>query len=298
MSSLNTMFDVATTREAALLMHPPGVVFALLALLPRSVRCWLDMTPVGRGHLAAGANTWPAVNLEADAYLNPLATIQSAAGLLAEEDTSAEVRQELLGIVSKECARLSASIVGLLYRAPALAPPQVREGDITAIIQGAAKEAEFALCGRNIRVLQGNLDQIQPLITFLALSAVHPAPAGDEPVLSAHLAREGIFLAVTHRGRGSFINSVAMRLFGSGREIADSGSAIAREVVRQHGGTMTRSFNARKEQEFSLWLPCGGTRERGGVDGMADHTGGNEILGTPACTNVYVRNGPKSSVVK
>jgi hypothetical protein len=34
LSSLNTMFDIATTRALATQMHPPGIVFVLLAVLP------------------------------------------------------------------------------------------------------------------------------------------------------------------------------------------------------------------------------------------------------------------------
>ena len=49
LTSLNSMFDIATTREAALMMHPPGAVLFLLALLPLVCSLLAGFDAAGKG---------------------------------------------------------------------------------------------------------------------------------------------------------------------------------------------------------------------------------------------------------
>ena len=49
LSSLNAMIDLTTTREAALQMHPPAVVFVLLAVLPMICSLLAGYDAAGKG---------------------------------------------------------------------------------------------------------------------------------------------------------------------------------------------------------------------------------------------------------
>jgi hypothetical protein len=61
--------------------------------------------------LRNGADTWlrfgRTYGMENTFDMNPIDSIQSAAGLLSEDDTPPEQRRELVGIISTECEHLS-----------------------------------------------------------------------------------------------------------------------------------------------------------------------------------------------
>ncbi|MCX6632418.1 MAG: HAMP domain-containing sensor histidine kinase, partial [Candidatus Solibacter sp.] len=202
---------------------------------------------------------------EIDLSLSPISSIQSAAYLLAEDDTPADLRHELAGIISKECGRLSTGITGLIQRGATVAEPQFREANLGSIIDSAVREAEFVLCARGIVVrreiapglpaIQCNPDQLRSLVRSLTINAVHSAPVGDEVVLNARTGEDGIILEVRDQGKGSSVGRVLGRFFSSRPETKGVGLAAASEIVRQHGGRIEAKVNDRKGFEFSVWLP-------------------------------------------
>ena len=202
---------------------------------------------------------------EIDLDLNPLVSIESAAKLLAEEDTPVDLRQELAGIISKECQNLSASIGGLLQQVRAAAPPEARDADIAVIIDAALKEAEFVLCGRGIVLrkeiapdlpsIRCNPDQIRNLFMSLTINAAQSVPAGTEVVLLAHRGADGVILDVRDQGRGSLAARIASLFLVSRHGVTSVGLAAAYDIVRNHGGTIEGKANVRKGLEFSVWLP-------------------------------------------
>jgi hypothetical protein len=176
---------------------------------------------------AGEADPWPALSRVFEPEItfdpNPLTSIETAARLLGENDTPADLRQELVGIISKECKHLSASITGLLQQHREAAPPQIFESDITSIIDAVGREAEFVLAGRDIVVhkeiapdvppIQCNPDQIRNLFVSLIINAAQWASAGTVVVLDVHCGHKGVVLDV--RGRGPFVRRLANRFFGS-----------------------------------------------------------------------------------
>jgi hypothetical protein len=234
-------------------------------------------------HFASRADVWPALGRSPEPKLslnlNPLASIQSAAELLAIEETPAGVRQELVGIISMECERLSSSIIGLLEQTRGAAPPQTCEVDTTAIIDAAVREAEFVFCGRGIRLrkeiapdlppIQCNPDQIRSVLISLIANVLHSAPAGDEVVLNAHRGRGGVILNVRETGRGAFLHGLVRRFFGSRPEARGVGLAAAYEIVRLHDGTMDGKLTIAKGLEFSVWLPLRRTCTDGTCQGVS-----------------------------
>jgi signal transduction histidine kinase len=193
--------------------------------------------------------------------LNPLASIEIAAGLLAQDDTSAAMRGELVGIVLAECEHLSASIRGVLERFRT-APLHDRQVEVATIVEAAVEEIEFVLnrlgvtVGKDIApgvpTIQCNPGKIQTLLVWLAISAAESDFARNQIVLHARAADDGVILDVESRGRGSFIRRGVNRLFESRLKQPD---VVVYEAVRQCGGRITRSKDLRKGSDFSLWLP-------------------------------------------
>jgi len=195
--------------------------------------------------------------------LNPIASIQSAAGLLAEDDTSADVRHELAGIISNECGRLAASITSMALRNAAKPPPQLCEVDLKPIIDAAVGEAEFILCERGIVVekqiaaalpqIVCNPDQIRSLLTALTIGAVQSA--SQDLILDVHHEDEGIVLEIKDCGKGSVITRILDRFLGPAPEPSSAGLTDAYAIVRQHGGRIKATVNTKKGLEFLVWLP-------------------------------------------
>lgn len=222
-----------------------------------------------RRYPASGAETSPAQAriFESDVKieLNSLTAIQTAAELLAVGGTSADLRQELVGIVSKECEHLSARIAGLVRRDRASSRPILHEADLKPIIDAAVQEAEFALFGRGIVVrnesapdlppIQCNPEQMRELLMSLALNAVQSLPGGDHVVLNARLGDDGVILQVRVRGQTSFVRRLAKRPFAARSVATDVGLAAAYDIVHQHGGRIEAKVNVRKGLEFLMWLP-------------------------------------------
>jgi hypothetical protein len=216
----------------------------------------------------------PAIKID----LNSLASIESAAGLLGEDDTPTALRQELVGIISTECEHLSASIVGLVQQDRRAAPPEFHEADLTAIIAAAVREAEFVLWGHGFVVrneiapdlppIQCNPDQIRGLLISLIVDAVQSVPAGGEVVLNARRGDDGVILDVRDRGKGSFVSWVAKRFFGSRSATTGVGLA-ASDIVRHHGGMISAKVDFRKGSEFSVWLPIRRDCASGGGQGAS-----------------------------
>jgi signal transduction histidine kinase len=243
------------------------------------------MWPHSRKVYSAGeTDPWPALSriseFEITPDASPVDSIESAARLLGESDTPAEMRQELVSIIIKECKHLSASITGLLQQRREATPPQACEADITLIIDSAVREAEFVLSGRGITLrkeiapdvppIQCNPDQIRNLFVSLIINAAQSATSGTELILDAHCGYNGVGLDV--RGQKPFVRWVANRFFGSRSVTPGVGLAAAHDIVRWHGGRISRKANLRKGPEFSVWLPVRRNDTYGGWQG-ADSRG-------------------------
>ena len=226
--------------------------------------------PSPRGQPAAGQKGWngpaqisePAIEFN----LNPIASIQSAAGLLAEADTPADVRHELAGIISTECDRLAASIAALVeQKTTAATRPQVREVDLKPIIDSAVREVEFVLCERGIAVerhiapeqprIECNPDQIRSLLIWLITNAVEKAQTGKKVVLDVRGEKDGVTIEVKPKGRISIARRVLDRFFGLSVEPEGNGLAAAYRIVERHSGRIEVKVNAKNSFEFLVWLP-------------------------------------------
>lgn len=225
--------------------------------------------PSRRRHSATAQKAWAELGKTREpvleANLNPIASIESAAGLLAEEDTSADVRQELAGIITTECGRLAANINTLAERSTAAARTQFSEADLKPIIDSAVGEAEFVLCERGIAVgkqiaselprIECNPDQIRSLLKSLITNAVESAQTSKELILGVRVEEDGVVIEVKPRGRISTARRVLERFFGLTTEPESFGLTAAYHIVQEHGGSIKAKVNATKGFEFLVWLP-------------------------------------------
>jgi len=216
---------------------------------------------------APAVDAWPALIRYSEAEVpfdtNPLTSIESAARLLGEGDNPAELRQELVGIIVKECRHLSANITTLLQHVRDVAAPPIHETDITPILEAAVREAAFVLSGRGVTLrkeiapgipaLECNPDQMRNLVTSLMISTARSEGAGSEVVLDAQCRQNGVVLEVRAKGHG--FRRLTNQLFSMPPEVPATGLAFAQEIVRRHGGRIGAKTNLTKGLEYSVWLP-------------------------------------------
>jgi hypothetical protein len=219
--------------------------------------------------LRKGADAWlrfgRIYGMESTFDMNPIDSIQSAAGLLSEEDTPPEQRRELAGIISTECEHLSASIEGLHQLGLTARQPQFLEIDFGAVIDAAIREVEFILSGSGIIVckeiapdllpVECDPDQIRDLLITLTLNTAQSLPSGSTVFVDAHCADDGVVVNIMDRGRESFLQQFLNRFSGSRTGVTGVALTAAYGIVRQHGGKIKAVRNARKRLGFSLWQP-------------------------------------------
>ena len=238
--------------------------FILIGLIGGIMSSW----PHWQQHLQPPAiDAWPALLRYSEAEVpfdtNPLASIESAARLLAEDDNPEELRQELVGIIVKECRHLSANITTLLQHVRDVATPEIRETDLAPILDAAVREADFVLSGKGVVLrkeiapgipsLECNPDQMRNLVTSLMISTARSEGAGSEVILDAQCRQNGVVLEVRAKGHG--FRRFTNQLFSIPREVPAAGLALAQEIVRRHGGKIGAKTNLTKGLEYSVWLP-------------------------------------------
>ena len=118
---------------------------------------------------------------------NPLASLEGAIDILERDPGSEEQRQEFLGIMKKECRRLSRLLTNLLdFARPR--QPQVRTVDVGRLVEsviglagpaaertGIALRAEIA---SGLPAVECDPEQVQQVILNLALNAIQAMPEG------------------------------------------------------------------------------------------------------------------------
>jgi signal transduction histidine kinase len=257
--------------------------FALVGLL--GGRFLKTSTRFSQVSFASGSNSWSRFGNRASQTsnnidLNPLASIQSAAGLLCEDDTPREQRQELAGIISTECEILSASIQGLLQLGHGPSQAQFSQSDLGALINAAIQEVEFILGGHGVLVhreitpdplpVECDPDQIRSLLMTLIINTVQSLPPGSTVLLATNCHDGGVELEIKQQGRESFLRGIVNRLSSSRPSATGVALANAYEIVQQHSGRIRSNRNVRKGLEFSVWLPLrrrdtnGGWQSAGG----------------------------------
>jgi signal transduction histidine kinase len=244
------------------------VDFPILGLFGGRFSRWgrlRELDALSRTGARPEAGTLAEVNM--DAHLNPLASIEGAAGLLADDEIPAGVRQELVRIISAECRQLSGRMVNLLQHGRSESSARVPDADIAQIIESALLQAQFILSvsnstlrreiAREIPAISCNPDQIRSLLITLTVILLRFMPAGHHVVVRAGRQGDDILLNVSTEGENSWrskFSRVFHKVFGAPMEGLSLDLAAAYDIVHRHGGKIEGGLS-RTGGSFSVWLP-------------------------------------------
>jgi len=208
----------------------------------------------------------------------PLTAIRAAATMLISQPEIAEGdRREMYAVVEEESARLD-RLIGQAVEMAQLDSEslQVRPQpqSLREVIDLALEDTRSLLRSRAIEV---NVPEDQPLVAMdrelvrrvlrqLIENAAKYSPA-DLPIsLSSQLSEDRLMVAVSDRGPGIdaadqpfvfdkfFRGKQSERVQGSGM-----GLAIAKAIMRAHGGEIEVSSSAEQGTSFRFWLPVNAT---------------------------------------
>jgi signal transduction histidine kinase len=211
------------------------------------------------GQLAAGL---------AHEIRNPLASIDGAAEVL-EAGAAAEVRQETIGIIRKECSRLNRVLTRLLDFARPRQPEwghvdavQVLDSVVDLVSHSAGKEIRFRReADPSLPPLRCDREQLAQVVLNLAINAAQAMPAGGEVLLAARRGAAGVDIEVKDEGIGIAAGNLD-RIFDPFFTTKDHGTglglSVVHQIVSQHGGTVTAARNPDRGMTFTVHLPAGG----------------------------------------
>jgi len=208
----------------------------------------------------------------------PLTAIRAAATMLISQPEIAESdRREMYAVVEEESARLD-RLIGQAVEMAQLDSESLqvrpRLQSLREVIDLALEDARSLLRYRAIEV---NVPEDQPLVAMdrelvrrvlrqLIENAAKYSPAESPISLSSELQQERLMVTVSDRGPGIdaadqpfvfdkfFRGKQRERVQGSGM-----GLAIAKAILRAHGGGIEVISSARQGTSFRFWLPVNAT---------------------------------------
>ena len=208
-------------------------------------------------------------------FRTPLTSIKAAAtSLLAEKNTDADQRQELLSIINEECDRLNR----LVEEAAEMSRLEAGEFElqlapvpITDIIDAALTQTKSALMGRPVNVniaaglppVRADLARIREALVQLIDNA-HTYSPKDKPItISAELTGDMVTTSVADQGPGidDFEQGMIFDKFYRGKDqrylVSGTGMGlpIAKAIITAHNGTISVTSQLRHGSVFSFTLP-------------------------------------------
>ncbi|MGJ5820676.1 two-component system sensor histidine kinase NtrB [Paludibaculum fermentans] len=209
------------------------------------------------GQLAAGL---------AHEIRNPLASIDGAAEVLLVGGEPEEVRQETLGIIRKECARLNRLLSSLLdFARPRR--PEWREVNVAGVLDKVLDlVAHSARSGiRFAKEFHGgpprlvcDEEQLAQVLLNLILNATQAMPRGGEVRVDVESSAESLEIRVKDQGEG-VSEELLDRIFDPFFTTKDTGTglglSVVHQIVSQHGGKVAVARNADRGLMFTLSFP-------------------------------------------
>ncbi len=196
---------------------------------------------------------------------NPLAGIRGAVDVLNNPASSEAVRQEFHEIIAKESARLERLLTRLLnYARPKT--PRYQRVDVAHCFDLVTDLLAYAAApnGITLRKDVANLppvecdpEQLNQVLLNLVLNAIQSMPEGGEIVLSARPVDLEVLLEVRDEGCGfdGDTETLFEAFFSTKENGTGLGLSVARQIVSQHGGTITATRNVNRGMTFSILLP-------------------------------------------
>lgn len=198
---------------------------------------------------------------------NPLASISGAAGILARGNATAESRKECLLILTKESQRLNKLLTNFLdFARPRLprfqmADPKEVVDSTCLLAQHTAASLGVTLCqeaSTDSRELSCDPEQIKQVLLNLVLNALQASQAGDRVAVCISGEFESLRIDVRDEGKGiaaGELDSIFDPFVTTKEHGTGLGLAVAANIVRQHGGTLSGAVNPVRGMTFSMHLP-------------------------------------------
>jgi K+-sensing histidine kinase KdpD len=205
----------------------------------------------------------------------PLTSVKASASALLENAASLSASQrELISIVSEESDRLNRLVTEVLEmsRTEAGKLRLNREGCVVEnLLQGALQQSKRQLEGREIQLqitpqlpyVSADAELIRTVLRTLLDNAAKYSFPGQPICISAEKDDRGLRISVTDRGPGlseEDLTHVFERYYRGAAAQADVrgmgiGLAIARDIVRAHGGKIWAESSPGQGSRFSFTLP-------------------------------------------
>lgn len=198
---------------------------------------------------------------------NPLGSIEGAANILGDPQTSDGLKREFLGIIRKETRRVNALLTDLLNFARPRRPER-RPTDLCALVDSVVALVSHTAeqSGVSIRKLapsplppvEIDPEQMKQVILNLAINAIQAMPAGGTLEFSVSRNGDGIVLSVRDDGHGipaGDLDRIFDPFFTTKEQGTGLGLSVAHQIVTQHGGEMDARRNPEKGMSFRVVLP-------------------------------------------
>lgn len=204
---------------------------------------------------------------------NPLGSIEGAAQILEQPQTTDEMRREFLTVIRKESRRLNRLLSDLLdFARPRR--PEFQRVDVDRIVSsvvtlvGHTAEQHGVEIRRNLSSsstkLECDSEQLKQVILNLTINAIQAMPNGGVIEISATEKDAGVEIAVSDQGCGipaENIEKIFDPFFTTKETGTGLGLSVAHQIIMQHGGAITAERNADGGMTFSIMIPFRGRRE-------------------------------------
>lgn len=224
------------------------------------------------GELAAGL---------AHEIKNPLAGIKVAMEVLAEDPDMSEENRSVAGKVTDEVRRLDVLMKSFLNFAKP-PKPQFDNLDVNRIVEAAVSfyvqhHPSDAKSGTGIRIVReldgrvppipADLMQLQQVLLNIILNAVDAMPGGGTLAIRTFFdpSSDAVEIAISDTGQGiepGMEEKIFQPFFTTKRKGTGLGLAICKQLIEQHGGTISAGANPGGGTVFRIALPRRGP-ERG-----------------------------------
>lgn len=207
----------------------------------------------------------------------PVAAIRGFLELMEDDSMPAEARQEFLGLMNAEAARLQRLVDEQLQLARLDSgglPLEIQHIDLASVVRAAARPRAVLAAreGLDLRVeapgpvpMEGDPARIEQVLLILLDNAARHTTAGGVISVTVHAEGGDAVMAVADTGEGigpEAITSVFDRFYRADaarerddRQGAGLGLAIARGIARAHGGDITVWSEPGRGAVFTVRLP-------------------------------------------
>jgi signal transduction histidine kinase len=201
---------------------------------------------------------------------NPVAMISSSLATAMRAGQNESERAEMFSIAAKEAARLERLTTDFLVYARPRAP-QIARADLSDMLNYTASVARAHAANKGVAIdvaaqkdLQADLDpaQIQQALLNLLINAVDACRRGDAVRLNAEKSSDAKAIRIDVIDSAGpipqeSVNRIFEPLFTTKQGGNGLGLAIARNIVRAHGGEIILRSNEPGRVCFSIELPAG-----------------------------------------